>query len=171
MSLEMSTHIMKTGIHRWRLTWCSTSNWQYRSRYTEWQQPNLRYTHLQQLSWCYIGLVITCLQHYLVGLNRDHLRIAVQLQRQIVQKEAKRRCYTRKKYREGLKDLHTKAVAVVKDNHKPPVTLGGYPPPIAKEERTLPRITRCKLAQLRVGYSPLLQSYMSRIDFNAVNRC
>ena len=36
--------------------------------------------------------------------------------------------------------------------------------PIFESEKKLPRSTRVKLAQLRSGYSKLLNSYMSRID-------
>lgn len=78
---------------------------------------------------------------------------------------------TKEEYRTRLKDLHTGAVAVVKYNYTPPVTLEGYRIPIAKEERTVPRTARCKLSQIRAGYSPLLQSYMARIEPKTVDKC
>ena len=44
------------------------------------------------------------------------------------------------------------------------------PPRIAKEEQTPSRIARIRLAQLRTGYCPLLNSYLSRICDNVYNR-
>jgi len=44
------------------------------------------------------------------------------------------------------------------------VVLGGYPPPVKAEEADLPRVTRCRLAQLRSGYCKLLNSYNHLLD-------
>ena len=44
-------------------------------------------------------------------------------------------------------------------------------PPIAESERTLQRETRSRLDQLRSAFSPLLNSYMNRIDDKIENRC
>ena len=44
------------------------------------------------------------------------------------------------------------------------------PPPKIAEEQTLPRVARIRLTQLRTGYCPLLNSYLSRICNNVANR-
>ena len=73
-------------------------------------------------------------------------------------------------YRIGLKTLHTEAVnnAITGINNK---VLGCPPPPIHKSEETLPRQIRVKLAQLRSGYSPILNSYLARIDETTRDVC
>ncbi|KAI5734180.1 hypothetical protein M8J77_003526 [Diaphorina citri] len=42
-------------------------------------------------------------------------------------------------------------------------------PPVSSEEKELPREARTKLAQMRSGFSTLLNSYKSRIDPNIQN--
>ena len=49
--------------------------------------------------------------------------------------------------------------------------LNGRPPPIATAEQTLPRKTRTMMAQLRNGYSRVLDQYMKRIYPTAHNHC
>ena len=44
-------------------------------------------------------------------------------------------------------------------------------PKIAEGGQRLPRIARIQLAQLRIGYCPLLKFYLSRIWDNVDNRC
>ena len=74
-------------------------------------------------------------------------------------------------YKRGLAALHRKAVDDAIAEHAESIVLGGYPPPIAAEERDLPREARCILSQFRSGYSRHLNSYMSRIDPHVPNIC
>ena len=59
--------------------------------------------------------------------------------------------------------LHSKFVRKSISNMRNNKVLNAPPPPISESEKLL-RSTRVKLAQLRGGYSKLLNSYMSRID-------
>ena len=65
-------------------------------------------------------------------------------------------------YKEGLKSIHTSCVQATIDNQTNKI-LNAAPPKIDDSERNLPRKTRTTLSQLRSGYSPFLQSYLSRI--------
>ncbi|KAL1445963.1 hypothetical protein WDU94_005493 [Cyamophila willieti] len=71
----------------------------------------------------------------------------------------------------SLQYIHTKTVndAIARSN--PNRVLGTHPPPVSLEERRLPRETRSKLAQLRSGFSKLLNSYESRIDPTIRDEC
>jgi hypothetical protein len=69
------------------------------------------------------------------------------------------------------KEIHTSSVHYAMLNQSPNLVLGGYPPPISTTEVSLPRVTRCRLAQLRAGYSPLIRDYACRIDPNIPNSC
>ena len=60
--------------------------------------------------------------------------------------------------------LHSKFVRKSISKMRNNKVLNAPPPPISESEKKLPRSTRVKLAQLRSGYSKLLNSYMSRID-------
>ena len=75
---------------------------------------------------------------------------------------------SRKEYETALKSInrHTVQTQLNQDRKQ----LSTLPPKIA-EEQTLPRIARIRLAQLRTGYCPLLNSYLSRIFDNVDNRC
>ncbi len=44
-------------------------------------------------------------------------------------------------------------------------------PPINPSEQSLPRKTRCTLAQLRSGYSSFLRTYRARLDPNVSPLC
>ena len=74
-------------------------------------------------------------------------------------------------YRAWLKDIHNQAHRDGMRGYKPPVLLGGYPPPVSEEEKDLPRSTRCKLAQLRAGYSSILNNYLAKIDPGVQDTC
>ena len=74
-------------------------------------------------------------------------------------------------YRAGLKSIHQTGLTEVLQSYQPNIVLGGYPPPINTLERNLPRSTRCTLAQLRSGYSLLINSYKSKIDPDTVDSC
>ena len=75
---------------------------------------------------------------------------------------------TRKEYKNALKSIHQSTVHT--QLNKDSKQLGTPPPKIAAEQ-TLPRFARIRLAQLRTGYCPLLNSYLSRICENVDNRC
>ncbi|KAI5754577.1 hypothetical protein M8J77_009666 [Diaphorina citri] len=60
--------------------------------------------------------------------------------------------------------IHTNTVTNCTASYKPNRVLGTHPPPISLAEKQLPRETRAKLAQLRSGFSKLLNSYLSRVD-------
>ena len=67
-------------------------------------------------------------------------------------------------YKEGIKNLHTAAVARAIANQRDNKVLNQPAPRIDKSEATLPRKTRSILAQLRSGYSTHLNSYLHRIN-------
>ena len=71
----------------------------------------------------------------------------------------------------NLKKIHTDHVKSAIDNYPPNRILGTRPPEINKEEISLPRSTRTKLAQLRSGFSPVLAEYMHRIGKADSNIC
>ena len=73
---------------------------------------------------------------------------------------------------ERLKKIHEDAHAVCRNKYPVNKVLNTRPPAInVKEEKGLPRMTRSKLAQLRSGYSPFLQSYLARIDSRIDPKC
>lgn len=74
-------------------------------------------------------------------------------------------------YRAGLNDIHRDTVNDATNSYQVNVVLGGRPPPIAEEERTLPRRTRVVLAQLRSGWCTRLNSYWSRIEPTIPDTC
>ena len=74
-------------------------------------------------------------------------------------------------YKSGIKSIHTTAVSNSINGYEPNKVLQRIPPAISPDERRLPRSTRTTLAQLRSGYSPLLTSYMSRLDPSVKNKC
>ena len=61
-------------------------------------------------------------------------------------------------------EIHTETVRAAISSYKPNKVLNRPPPEIDKTEVDLPRSTRCRLAQLRSGYSVLLNSYNARIS-------
>ncbi|KAH7711067.1 putative reverse transcriptase - house mosquito [Aphelenchoides avenae] len=69
------------------------------------------------------------------------------------------------------KKLHTTAVETSAPFLATNVVLGGRPPPVSNAEKTLPRKTRAKLAQLRSGYCRGLKSYVARIDPTTADAC
>lgn len=74
-------------------------------------------------------------------------------------------------YRATLNNIHRDTVETTTTSYRANVILGGRPPPIAEEERSLPRKTRVVLAQLRSGYCSRLNSYWSRINSTIPNTC
>lgn len=74
-------------------------------------------------------------------------------------------------YKQINKKIHTDSVARSLSNRRPNKVLLRHPPKICKTEETLPRKTRVRLAQLRSGYSPMLNSYMNKIDPTTPNSC
>ena len=67
-------------------------------------------------------------------------------------------------YKEGIKNLHTTAVAREIANQRDNKVLNQPAPRSDKSEANLPRKTRSILAQLRSGYSTKLNSYLNRIN-------
>ncbi|KAI5716048.1 hypothetical protein M8J77_026544 [Diaphorina citri] len=57
------------------------------------------------------------------------------------------------------------------NSYQPNKVLQTKPPDISPDEKKLPRVTRTTLAQLRSGYSRILNSYMNRLDSNIEDRC
>ena len=66
-------------------------------------------------------------------------------------------------YKQTIQSLHTSAVASVIAARPPNRVLSADPPPIAEEEKLLPRAHRSTLSQLRSGFSPALNSYLERV--------
>ena len=75
-------------------------------------------------------------------------------------------------YKEGLKSIHTDSVRDVIERQEPNKVLRTPAPTISPSEKTLPRRTRVLLAQLRSGYSSILNSYLARINpLEHADRC
>ena len=72
-----------------------------------------------------------------------------------------------KEYKNALKSIHRQSGHTQLNKDSKQV---GTPPPKTAEQ-TLPRTARIRLAQLRTGYCPLLNSYLTRICDNVYNRC
>ena len=72
-------------------------------------------------------------------------------------------------YKKSLNELHRKAAENATKN--PSKLLGEPPPAVAKEEEVLSRETRCKLSQLRSGYSTILQNCKHRVDTDITDEC
>ena len=70
-----------------------------------------------------------------------------------------------------IKEIHTSTVRHTLRDRPLNGVLNARPPEINKTESNLPRKTRTTLAQLRCGYSPYLNSYMSRINEELDNIC
>ena len=66
-------------------------------------------------------------------------------------------------YRASLSDLHTSAVQAAISQLAPNPVLQSPPPPVEREERSLPRAYRTALSQLRSGHCRFLNSYRARI--------
>ena len=62
------------------------------------------------------------------------------------------------------KEIHTLVVLQHTKSQEPNKILGEIAPPIYESETTLPRNTRCTLAQLRNGKSPILYTYLNKIN-------
>ena len=77
----------------------------------------------------------------------------------------------RNSYLTALNDIHRDAIDSAVAGYRLNVFLGGRPPPIADNEKNLPRKTRVVLAQLRSGWSNRLNAYFSRIDHAVPNLC
>ena len=73
-------------------------------------------------------------------------------------------------YKRLLKDIHTTEVRKVIENQTNHL-LQDIPPEINQEEKSLPRKTRCTLAQLRSGYSPFLKTYLHSINASDTDLC
>ena len=67
-------------------------------------------------------------------------------------------------YKEGLKTIHTSSVAKTIRNQEDNKVLLAPAPKVNQTEANLPRKTRTTLAQLRSGYSSILNSYLHRIN-------
>jgi hypothetical protein len=74
-------------------------------------------------------------------------------------------------YKTVIKSLHTSSVQEVIGSYIPNKVLNSRPPEINKSEALLSRRERSRLSQLRSGYSPVLNSYLSRIDSSIPNIC
>ena len=78
---------------------------------------------------------------------------------------------TPKEHKRILKDLHTLEVKDAIENYAPSKDLETMSPKISEDEKSLPRGSRRKLAQLRSGFSCLLQSYNHRIKLSYDDKC
>ena len=70
--------------------------------------------------------------------------------------------------------IHTEFTRRALASYSPNSLLGTRPPPVADEERQLPRADRVTLARLRCGHHQALPSYMHRIgraDSDSCVRC
>ena len=74
-------------------------------------------------------------------------------------------------YKQTLTSLHTESVRDAIASYAPNRVLKGPPPEVNKEELTLSRPDRVKLARLRSDFCPSLNSYMSRLDNQVQNVC
>jgi len=74
-------------------------------------------------------------------------------------------------YKKVIKSLHTKSVEATIQSYIPSKVLNSRPPEINPSESSLSRKERSRLAQLRSGYSPILQSYCNTIDNSVPDRC
>ena len=74
-------------------------------------------------------------------------------------------------YRDTINSLHTSAVAATLAARPVNRVLSAVAPPIAEEERSLPRPYRSALSQLRSGFCPALNSYWKKIDRERDDRC
>ena len=70
-----------------------------------------------------------------------------------------------------MKTIHTDTVRKTINSYAANRVTGSKPPDINKEEVKLSRNTRCKLSQLRSGFSSILNDYKHRIDENIDNIC
>ena len=68
-------------------------------------------------------------------------------------------------YKVAIKKIHKRDVQHYTENRN------RIPLAVSADELKLPRITRIRLAQLRSGYSPMLRSYMSRINTAVEDSC
>ena len=66
-------------------------------------------------------------------------------------------------YKPAIKQIHTDTVHRVKEELGPNPVLGLLTPLISPSERSLPRLHRSTLAQLRSGHCALLESYKMRV--------
>ena len=73
-------------------------------------------------------------------------------------------------YKRLLKNIHTTEVRRTIEN-QPNHLLQEIPPEINQEEKSLPRKTRCTLAQLRSGQSPFLKTYLHSINASDTDLC
>jgi hypothetical protein len=72
----------------------------------------------------------------------------------------------------SIEDIHTQCVNDYIETTSKNKVIGRRPPDINDEEKLLPRETRSTLAQLRSGYSSMLNDFQSRISNNkAKNKC
>ena len=74
-------------------------------------------------------------------------------------------------YKSRLKEIHTESVEGTINAQIDNSVLNSPAPKIHSSELTLPRKTRCTLAQLRSGYSNFLNYYLNRIDPNKTALC
>uniref|UniRef100_A0A8D8T1X5 Reverse transcriptase n=2 Tax=Cacopsylla melanoneura TaxID=428564 RepID=A0A8D8T1X5_9HEMI len=71
----------------------------------------------------------------------------------------------------GIKAIHSRTVEDTMQRYQVNRVLQTAPPPIAPEEAELPRRARSSLAQLRSGWSKLLNHYMNRLDTSIADEC
>ena len=77
----------------------------------------------------------------------------------------------KKQCKQAQKAIHTSSVKDTINNFKASKVTNKPAPRISNDEKQLPRETRVKLAQLRSGYSTLLNSYMLRINKSDTDLC
>lgn len=72
---------------------------------------------------------------------------------------------------DAIAEIHTHFVSSTLNSLPPNKVLNSCPPEIHPLEASLPRRLRCSLSQLRCGFSPLLRSYLHRINKSPTDLC
>ena len=78
---------------------------------------------------------------------------------------------TADEYKRGLKHIHSNSVTASNSTVNINKVLNDFAPEISSEEKQLDRYARTRLAQLRSGYSTLLNTYMKRINRSDTDEC
>ena len=74
-------------------------------------------------------------------------------------------------YRDALNSIHTDIVGSAIANQRPNRVLGTAPPKISLSEKTLPRVTRSTLSQLRSGFCAKLNDFRFRVGQTTDSAC
>ncbi|KAI5747005.1 uncharacterized protein LOC108253371 [Diaphorina citri] len=74
-------------------------------------------------------------------------------------------------HKANLRTIHLNAIDKAVENFTPNRVLNQQPPEVSNEELRLPRKTRSTLAQLRSGWSKILNAYLHSINNEVENKC